>query len=536
MRFITHLEVENYLILKNARLTDLKDLNIIIGPNNCGKTSILKAIAWLGTLKLGRFNPGYTCNICKNVYSKLTDVNSLTAQVEVRDKYLETGKVKVTFGYGQEDVDKLLPEFSNRRKSISTSSAFDDGVKSHLAEEFENENLTMIEAHDRNMVPQHVSPMILPDFKTALLDRILYCPDERLQTYKSKTIKDHIDSKDLPATELRRLIEYLRKFVDPNLTTIRHSLDLIKTVENTRFDTSIAEQGSGVKSLICLITDVLSETETKIILVDEPELGLNPLGKHELLRFLLEQCKNKQVFLATHDPTFVNPVLWKRGNVSVYLYSLIEGSFVKVDLAQSKQDPETFAGFLPHTTSLKQVHIYVEGMLDVYIFQAFLNKYIRRFRNWQQTLSKIGLFHLAGDFWSHLLYTIPKRPYISIVVLDGDKLKTAAKVVNDYTKVEENRFQFFNSLEELGKKKRASNINTPMPCPIYCLKMDKIEDYLSPRPSPKSQGPKIADKMKCVPSEIERLFDIILRWTGKRIKKPSKLQVSNKNPRSQSYA
>ena len=521
MRFLKHLEVDNYLSLKHAELTELKDVNIIIGPNNCGKTSILRAVDWLSTITFGSHPPGYTCRICKNVTSKITNLGSLTAEINPRHKYLTKGKVRLSFGYEDEGVENLLPELSKRRNSISTSSALDEGTKSHLTEEFEKEQLIMTEVSDRKLVPEHISPIIRNDIKTALLDHILFCPDERLQNYKGKSIQDHINSKNLPATEESQLVEYLREFVDPKLTNIRHNLDLIRTLENTDFDTPIAEQGSGVKSLICLITDIISETETKILLIDEPELGLNPLGKHELFKFLLSQCKEKQIFLATHDPTFVNPILWNRENVSVYLYSLIDNDFVRVNLTKSKQDPNSFAGFLPHTTSLKQIHIYVEGTSDVYTFQIFLRKYVKKFSRWYRILNKIGVFHLAGDFWSHLLYTIPKAPYISIVVLDGDKIDTARKVVEEYSQIERNRFQLFETLEKLSKMKRSKDPDTPTPCPIYCLQGSKIENYLKPKPSSKSRCPAVAYQMKGVPKEMEWLFDIILRWTGRRIRKTS---------------
>lgn len=288
-----------------------------------------------------------------------------------------------------------------------------------------------------------------------------------------------------------------------------------------------------MKSLICLAADIISATQTKILLIDEPELGLNPSGKHALLQFLLdEQTKDKQIFLATHDPTFVNPVLWNGENVSVYLYSLVSSDFKKIDLEQSKQDPNTFAGYLPHTTSLKEVHIYVEGTTDVYIFQMFLDKYVKeRFKdNWYRVLSKIGIFHLAGDFWSHLLYTIPKSPYTSIVILDGDKRSVVEQVVENYSRVDKDRFRIVNNPSAFDKdlllpsdigdmfRNKMKPIN---PCPIYCLKKNRIEHYLEPeypskheledylesKPLSKDEGPIIAYKMRRIPEEIEQLFD-----------------------------
>ena len=465
----------------------------------------------------------YECKICSNALSHFPNLEYFSVKLAHREKYLTTENIGLGFGYYQTEIENLLPNFSKRLKSTSTKHSLDESVKKHLSDEFNKEKVKFIQQPSQRLIPEHISPILHNDFKTALLNNILFCPDERLQSYKGKSIHEHINSKNLPATEQSKLVEYLRKFVDTNLTNIRHNLDLIRTTEKTNFDTTIGEQGSGVKSLICLMTDILSETETKLLLIDEPELGLNPLGRHELFKFLLNQCKEKQIFIATHDPTFVNPILWERNNVSIYLYSLISKGFVKVDLAKTKQDPNSFAGFLPHTTSLKKIHIYVEGTSDVYTFQVFLNAYLKRFRKRYKIQNKIGLFHLAGSFWSHLLHTIPKSPFISLIVLDGDKCEEAKRIIKKYSEVEENRFQFFETLEDLGKLTRKKRSNKESPCPVYCLQRSKLEDYLKPHTKSKEKCPAVAYNMKSIPKEIEWLFDIIFGWTGMRTMRQRKV-------------
>lgn len=512
MHLLKSIELENYLNIKHSKLEDFKDLNIIIGPNNCGKTSLLRAINLLGRINLSGF--AYTCSICRSVGEKLRHPKRAfpRAQVSIdqREKFLENTKIVAIFGYYKSEVEKILPQVSER-EDISAGDIFDNHIAKHLRSEFDKELLVMKEEPGNILISEHISHFNWVEAKTKIYGRILFCPDQRLQSYKKKTIPDHINSKNLTTSAQRRLIRFLSGIVDSKIIDLHHSLDLVRDVENKNFKTSIAEQGSGVKSLICLATDILSEKQTKILLIDEPELGLNPSGKHAFLEFLLNESNEKQIFLATHDPTFVNPVLWNRKNVSIYLFSIVNNGFVKVDLAQSKQDPNTFAGFLPHTTSLKKVHIYVEGKEDVYIFQTFLNKYLRgKFRYWYRYLNEIGIFHLAGDFWSHLLYTIPKRPYASIVILDGDKKKDAEQIVSKYSTIEKDRFQIFNSLKEIQNMRRRKPVSS-RPCPVYCLQRSKIEDYLEPRPSSKESGPLIADKMSEVPKEIEWIFDLTLQ-------------------------
>ena len=522
MRFIKDVHLHNYLNIKHAKLEGLKDLNIIIGPNNCGKTSLLRAVDLLSRIEFSRTSPSYGCPICENVFQQDSNVHSARGSITVREKYLEKARVRAVFRYYRTEIEEIMPELSERQNKILTNATFDAKTKDHLKKEFGKERLVMQEQKGGGLLSEHCSPIIWDRVKERIFAHILFCPDERLQGYKEKSIPDYVSSKNLTASQESRIIKFLKDIIDPKMIDIHHNLDLVRDVENKAFTTSIDEQGSGVKSLFCLMADILSERQNRLVLIDEPELGLNPSGKHAFLKFLIEQSGDKQIFLATHDPTFVNPILWNRENVSVYMYSVINGNFVKVNLVQSKQDPSTFAGFLPHTTSLKQVHIYVEGTTDVYIFQMFLDKYVKeRFKeNWYHILSKIGIFHLAGDFWRHLLYTIPKRPYTSIVVLDGDKKEIAKEVVDKYGTIEMDRFQMFDSLDELKHEKRRRKPIIPMPCPIYCLKNSEIEDYLETRyetrPLFKEEGPSIAYEMQHVPPEIEQLFDAIFQMANIR--------------------
>ena len=514
MHFLKYIELHNYLNLKHAKLKDLKDLNIIIGPNNCGKTSLLKAVNLLNRIDFGRYSPTFSCKICEDSFNQYGIILSVAGSIDERDKYLTRTKVDAIFGYDKSEIEKILPKLSKRQKEF-LNSLKEAKIIDHLDSEFRQERLVVKEQPRLRLVAEHISPIIWNEIKTKIFNHILFCPDERLQTYKGNQIPEYIKSKNLTTSAQRQIIEFLKGVIDPKMIDFRYSLELDRDVENQPFTTSIAEQGSGVKSLICLVADILSDRQAKMLLIDEPELGLNPSGKHAFLNFLLKQSKDKQIFLATHDPTFVNPILWNRENVSVYLFSVVDSDFVKVDLAQSKQDPSTFAGFLPHTTSLKQVHIYVEGTTDVYIFQIFLDKYVKkRFRDWYRILNKIGIFHLGGDFWSHLLHTIPKSPYTSVIILDGHKRPPVRKVIKNYSRIDRDRFKlvdFAADIPDLMKTK--PNI----PCPIYCLKFPQIEDYLDPKPSSKDEGPKVAFKMGYVHQEIVDLFDAIFQMADIRM-------------------
>lgn len=506
MILLQALELRNYKAVKYAKLVGMRDLNILVGPNNCGKTSILSAlnlVAQLGT------HHSYGCQPCQQLAHQ-AGIGAIGCSVPGSDRYMRGRKgeedMEICFSFNEDEVDKLVPRTLAKVRSVVGAAP-----PGHCIDELRMRWRTGLSCP----MTEHISPFAHPDIIELLNRSILVCPEQRLQTYKEKAIQEYIRDKSLPGASLRRWEEFLRKLVDPRLTDHSYNLDLIRNIESSDFQTSLDEQGSGVRSLACLAVDLISGDNGRIVLIDEPELGLNPFAKQEFLKLLLEESKTKQIVLATHDPTLVNPTLWKSQDIAVFFYSPFKGEFVKVNLQESREVPETFAGYLPHTLSLRDTHMYVEGTSDVYILQVFLRKYCKQnYENWSEIVNKVGIFHLGGDFWPHLLYTVPKPPYRCLVVLDGDKKQNAQEVRQKYDQAVENvsGFELADDMQDL-----ANTMTKHDKHPIYCLKQKCIEEYLEPKPdyeqpsySKTIEGPRIAEEMEQVPDEIQGLIRALL--------------------------
>ncbi len=494
MILISSLEIENYKAVKHAKLTDCKDMNILIGPNNCGKTSILELIQKLS----GISTSNYVCKECESLRGKIREIIGSCLHLSSSEKHLGK-RVKASFSFNETEMNKLIPDVIERQKSALSE-------VQHL-----RRDLILVE-EGGYLRSEHISLVDNEAIREELRKSILFCREERLQSYREKSFSDYLREKKLSMSQFARLRKFLSELVDYKIFDFRYE-DLIRVVDNKEITTPIKEQGSGVRSLICIASDILF-TDAKIILIDEPELGLNPFSKQEFLKFLLKESASKQIFIATHDPTFVNPILWKNNNVAVFFYSPFKEEFVRIDLNESKEDPETFAGYLPHTISLRKTHIYVEGSSDVYIFGIFLRKYLKKkHRNWAELLNKIGLYHLAGSFWKHLLYTIPNHPYNCIVILDGEKREEAKDVIKKYNEaaINTSKFELATDLEDVKRIFASKEAH-----PVYCLKEDCIEKYLGQtecKPenwNKKYDGTRVAEEMENIPEEIEKLFSIIL--------------------------
>jgi hypothetical protein len=534
------LTVRRFRNLGNVELKNLRDLNVLIGPNNCGKTNILEFFNLFSHLTLGP-NFNYLCSECQAFHARRVNTDraggtessvvGLSVQLTDRDYYLKNpprdDDIEVTILLDGEAVNKLVPRALDKHQELRKEACG------------RTEDRITLRNRGGALHTVHFSPFLHPDILNEI-KTVLYCPEGRLQGYKDKNFPDFLREKALTGAKMRRLIDLLANVVDPRIHDYRHQ-DLIQAVDGRDLTVTIAEQGSGVRSLVCLAADILADETCRTILIDEPELGLNPLARQELLRFLIDTATDRQVFVATQDPSFVNPVLWSdcSDKISVQFFSLQNRSFVRIDLGQNNEDPTVFAGYLPHTTSLRKIHLYVEGTSDVYIFQVWLRRYLKDYEGRLRRIIKekgvrertaeavfgkglvdrfaienrTGIFHLCGDFWPHLLYTVPKRPYRCIVVLDGNKRQEVPDIVKKHNESSANtsKFRFAASLDDV-----ASTIENGDYHPIYCLRKDTIEEYLGLSPIPsqydkKIDGPRAAENLEALPEEITRLFLSLLQ-------------------------
>ena len=466
MIVLKELEIENYRNIRYARLEKLNDLNIFIGPNNCGKTNILNSINILGNLERGNFS--YIDRESDEI-SRIFHIPGI--------RYLHSKNDIYEFS----ESFKLRYLFSYRKVNLRIKQPYHHYVMENIFE--------FVLRGEKETRAERIGIPSLKEITT------VFAPENRFERYKDVDVSEYI----LKSRDISFILRFIREVID---SKVRLKYNDIK---NGKFEKIIEDQGSGIKSVIFLAVDIMNSERGSIILIDDPEIGLSASAKHEFLKFLLEESKNKQIFISTHDPTFVNPLLLSR--TSIYLFSLINENYVRININESREDPVVFAGYLPHTVSLKRVHIYVEGTLDVYIYQTFLKKYLKsEKREWQKIYNNTGIYHLAGDFWSHLLYTIPKDPYEVLIILDGDKRGKAKEIVRRYNK---------NRLENLKPLKFCSNLRTVKrtlkegrKCPVYCLQKKNIEEYLKPHPKDKRNGPYIAERMD-VPLEFRNLFSVI---------------------------
>lgn len=125
-------------------------------------------------------------------------------------------------------------------------------------------------------------------------------------------------------------------------------LSLIDLVRGADLKTAIplALSGSGTRSLIALSLLTKSITETAVVLFEEPERGLDPYRQRIAAQKVVVLADNHQLFVTTHSPTLLKALasgnVWRTDSGSTA--SLLGDQAVR-DLM--KADPEAFFSPLP---------------------------------------------------------------------------------------------------------------------------------------------------------------------------------------------
>ncbi|MCJ0621383.1 AAA family ATPase [Haloarcula hispanica] len=416
---IDSLQLQGYTVFERQNLQNFGDLNIIIGPNNSGKTSLLRAITKISKIERGR--------------APLQDSERFYEQQDRR--------VRLDFSFADENI--VLESDNMGSLELPGEGSFDEPDVLFC----ETERLT--------------------DYKNTNLDEFL---SDQLQSVDSEKFLNALN--EIVDPNIADLYGSLTGGGDLQLSTSDQDGNTLRHELN--------RHGSGVKSIAMLLADIYA-ADPDTLLIDEPEMGLYPAAKRRFLKLLLELSEVHQVFITTQDASFVNPLFWRDSeqDISVYHYSVsrnMQGRQPFLDLEVN--EPSTFAGFLPQATSIKDYHLYVEGKDDVKVIRSYLHSFLDRAASGEtqgDLLDRTEIYHLNGNNWEHFLSTIPSSPYSSVVLLDNDMDGQADNVIRRYEESGYQSFPDFVKCEDtvdIRENLRNSTV------PVYLLNHDDISDYI----------------------------------------------------------
>lgn len=392
--FFKKIIIENFRLFKSLELADLNipdrktpgsGLNILIGENATGKTTVLEAINYLGMspvfskerLDITDFNnptqpiqiigESHGTMICKSsieFYKKYRfECQGLIFKAQCR-KIKEKNKLlssqfatKLLFWTPSNGLPYYM---TSDGKIISSKKGESKGQPKKIDDRdliFEN---TRIEGgginifyFDKNRSRQLKKGQFKTTFQKIIEDitwryrKNFINNTGQNELYKAiNTINDEILK--LFDTKNSQLSNDLANFLDhEDLKRVR--LDVIKLLdpfknsffslplEQSNQQLSLSKLGSGIEMIatLLLLRNISDKAKGSIIyLIDEPELHLHPKAQFMLERLLLEESKDKQIFISTHSPhIFKNSTnkarifIFKKGKNTPNVIPKVQSSF-----------------------------------------------------------------------------------------------------------------------------------------------------------------------------------------------------------------
>ena len=286
---IEHIHIENFKSLKNVSL-DLQRVNVLIGPNNSGKTNFLKSFIFLKNVRWGQ-NAGYKEHTFRHeeveLALKITGFGNNSFEIRINKNKNDDHQypTRSEFFNGFDKIEGLPPSVENNidlillvhilnklqlyspnplkftdAQAIDLSSTYINEDASNLVSFLETlrdeyrENFAEIESDLRQCVPEFYD----------IRFRSVEAPDGDKRTYKKWGLYSPVDKLIYWAEEL----------------------------------------SEGVLYFVALLCVIHQPNPPQLLLLEEPERGIHPRRIREVIQFIkqLAYQKNIQVILTTHSP------------------------------------------------------------------------------------------------------------------------------------------------------------------------------------------------------------------------------------------
>ncbi len=214
---------------------------------------------------------------------------------------------------------------------------------------------------------------------------------------------------------------------------------------------NVKDLGSGVEIILTLLLlkSIASTSKGSVIyLIDEPELHLHPSAQNKLLELLLEESKDKQVFVSTHSPYMFKNCL--SNNAGLFVFNKSQTGKIEINNARNQN-----WGQFPWSPSWGEINYNAYNLATV----EFHNELYGYIQDTQKKHSEREMDNFLSSLipkdrkWSRDLKGVSQPPYdVTICTYIRNKIHHPENTVNDdYTESE-----LMNSIEHLIQV-----INTP---------------------------------------------------------------------------
>lgn len=301
MKYIDSIYVDGFRGFKNFKLSNLKDINILVGENNTGKTSILEAIHILEYPgEIGNY-----INVCRQREGKgkISPYNIFENSISKDDSEM-IKKVEIEATMGKKDVCcQIQVENLQIMKILHDNSRVNafEGVIIHYGDSggfktYENK-LYIDEETDRLIISNKDS------YSPVKISRVMPF--------------DHIDKEILNIVikegKKQDLIDALRIFDKEimGIETLKEDNEIKTYIQHkTTGLLPISAYGDGLKKVVYL-SSVIVDAKGGVLLIDEIETALHYSAMKDVFKWIIKAANEYkvQIFATTHSSEVLDALL-----------------------------------------------------------------------------------------------------------------------------------------------------------------------------------------------------------------------------------
>ncbi len=331
--YLQKAHVKDYRSVRDAEVEFKPGLNIIIGPNGAGKTNFLRAVVeGIDSLATNKAAPGSRF-VLSSTHTHKIAISYLPPEDTLPNGFrIERTRVQVQVGQESptEAADVFLAWISEAAigsKLISYPAYWVSFIRHHLP----GKQLPLLEQDARpRLTARFERTSATTGFTLALIESLRLEAVRREQEQSAPVTE--VQAAELIAVTVSDYLAHLNPYLArySPVTEARVSLFLRPSYDPVQHETTVTglfleycvngawrqfqELSDGTKRLIYLISDLVTpeagnviaresqKPVARIILLEEPELGIHPHQLHLLLNLIREVSTKHQVILTTHSP------------------------------------------------------------------------------------------------------------------------------------------------------------------------------------------------------------------------------------------
>lgn len=528
MSRLKSLKIKNYKHIGDSYIgfDKLENLNILVGQNNIGKSTLLQSIEMLisevvNTREISsntKLEFGFcpTTNEIKNAFNEYTSggqigINHFTFGQKYINNYMsfEFQPIK-TIGTEQITLSNIPGIPSNQFTFNTKVDNFENLAKNYLNNYIRRLKLIKLSA-DRNLVPevQNSNRRVSED-----------------GTGATNLLRQYLNVANLPNEVVENdILNALNQIMKPETHFERIMCQEIETTDgaNSKWEVQlvnengkipISNSGSGLRTILLVLIKLFLETRettnynfeplltNTVFIFEELENNLHPAIQRNLFEFLYQWVRknNSQIFLTTHSTVPIN-MFSGRDNVTLTHIKKENNKIITNSALSFIENEDILMNLGVRASDILQSNavIWVEGPSD----RIYINKWIELYSNGtlKENIHYQILFY-GGRLLSHLTGKVDESNELiqlfranlhSIIVIDSDKTDSKKRINKTKQRIKKEFIQNQAIVWITQGKEIENYLSRDIFNKIYNIdkqigQYEKIDDFLNKNSRKKNMG------------------------------------------------